>query len=155
MSTPLDALAGVPNAAAPRPNLLTGGQPAAAHFEALKAAGVETIVDIRDPMEPRPFDEPALMSRLGLRYVNVPVTAGNLDDETMDRALGAIRAAGDRPVLLHCASGNRTGGPLIAHLMLDRGASEETAVETAVRAGLRSAEVLQWAVDYAHRKAAG
>jgi hypothetical protein len=33
--------------------------------------------------------------------------------------------------------------------------SEDQAVETAMRAGLRGADVLEWGVDYARRKAGG
>ena len=82
MTNPLDALAGVANAAEPLPNLLTGGQPSMEHLEALKAAGVTVVLDIRDPMEPRPFDEVQTAENLGLEYLNIPVSAGTLDDDT-------------------------------------------------------------------------
>ena len=151
MSKPIDAIAGVPNAAAPLANLVTGGQPGPAHFEALKQAGVVVVLDIRSPMEPRPFDEPALLARLGMEYINVPVTGGNLDDPTMERILGVVRDNRERPMLFHCASGNRVGGAMIPHLMLDRGMSEETAVEAAMRMGLRGADLLEWGLDYVRR----
>ncbi len=148
MSNPLEAIAGVPNAAQPLPRLVTGGQPSAAHFEALQRAGVEVVLDIRDPMEPRPFDEPALVERLGMEYVNVPVTGGTLDDQTMTRILDVLRTNAARSVLVHCASGNRVGGPLIAHLLLDHGADQDDAIQTAMRSGLRGADILQWGLDY-------
>ncbi|MDX2060671.1 MAG: hypothetical protein SFV24_22860 [Gemmatimonadales bacterium] len=152
MSTPLEALAGVPNAAQPLPQVVTGGQPAPAHFEALKRAGVEVVLDIRDPMEPRPFDEPALVRQLGMEYVNVSVTGGSLDDGTMERILTVLRTNAYRPVLLHCASGNRVGGPLIAHLMLDHGATQDDAIQTAMRSGLRGADILQWGLDFVEKQ---
>ncbi len=151
MSNPLEAIAGVPNAAQPLPRLVTGGQPSAAHFEALQRAGVEVVLDIRDPMEPRPFDEPALVERLGMEYVNVPVTGGTLDDQTMTRILDVLRTNAARSVLVHCASGNRVGGPLIAHLLLDHGADQDDAIQTAMRSGLRGADILQWGLDYVER----
>jgi protein tyrosine phosphatase (PTP) superfamily phosphohydrolase (DUF442 family) len=152
MAAPLDAIAGVANASAPLPNLVTGGQPAASHLENLKDAGVEVILDIRDPMEPRPVDEPAAVAALGMEYLNIPVTAATMDDATMEKLLGVIRANAGRPMLFHCASGNRVGGPLIAHLMLDHGASEEAAIQAALRGGLRGAEVLEWGLDFVKRK---
>jgi protein tyrosine phosphatase (PTP) superfamily phosphohydrolase (DUF442 family) len=151
MPTPIEALAGVPNAAQPLPNLLTGGQPTAAHFEALARAGVAVVLDIRDPMEPRPFDEPALVERLGMKYLNVPVTGATLDDETLERILAAVRENAERPMLFHCASGNRVAGALLPILMLDRSLPEDQAVEAAMRIGLRGADVLQWGLDYSHR----
>ena len=154
MPTPLEALAGVPNAGAPLPNLITGGQPTSSHFEALKAAGVEVILDIRDPMEPRPFDEPTVVAALGMTYHNVPVSAGNLDDETLERILAIVRDNVDRSMLFHCASGNRVGGAMIPYLMLDKGLSEEAAIEAAMRMGMRGADLMEWGLDYTRRNPA-
>ena len=153
MTNPLDALAGVANAAEPLPNLLTGGQPSAAHLQALKTAGVKVILDIRDPIEPRPFDEVQTAKNLGLEYLNIPVSAGTLDDPTLERILAVVRANAGRPMLFHCASGNRVGGALLPHFILDHGMTEDTAIETAMRIGLRGADVLEWGLDYARRKA--
>ena len=153
MTNPLDALAGVANAAEPLPNLLTGGQPSAAHLQALKTAGVKVILDIRDPIEPRPFDEVQTAKNLGLEYLNIPVSAGTLDDPTLERILAVVRANAGRPILFHCASGNRVGGALLPHFILDHGMTEDTAIETAMRIGLRGADVLEWGLDYARRNA--
>lgn len=155
MSTALEALAGVPNACQILPQVVTGGQPSAAHFEALGAAGAGIVLDLRDPMEPRPLDEPALVRRLGMEYVNVPVSAATLDDVTLARILAVLRGAGDRTVLVHCGSGNRVGGALIPFLKLDHGLEEEDATAQVMRVGLRSAELKEWGVDYARRHALG
>ena len=57
MST-FDALAGLTNACQATPNIVTGGQPTAEQITAFKKAGGAVVLDIRDPMEPRPMDEP-------------------------------------------------------------------------------------------------
>lgn len=155
MLSALPALAGVPNAAEPLPGLLTSGQPGPNHFQALQQAGVKTVIDIRDPMEPRPFDEPALVRTLGMEYVNISVRQGALDDAVMESVLDAIRRHAGEPLLLHCASSNRVGGVLIPYLMLDQGMAEEDAVATAMQIGLRGADLLEWGVDYAQRKTGG
>lgn len=154
MPTPFDALARVPNACQILPGIVTGGQPSAADLRQLGEAGGGIVLDLRDPMEPRPFDEPAVARQAGLEYVNVAVGAGGLTDVTLDRILGVLREAGDRPVFVHCTSGNRVGGALLPHLMLDHGMEEEDAVGQAMRVGLRSAELLEWGTDYARRKRA-
>jgi protein tyrosine phosphatase (PTP) superfamily phosphohydrolase (DUF442 family) len=151
VATPLDALAGVPNAAQPLPRVLTGGQPGPGHLAALAAAGGEVVLDVRDPMEPRPFDEPAAVRSAGMEYVNVPVGHAGLDDALMERVLEVVRANAGRTLLFHCASGNRVAGPMIAHLMLDHGMDEEQAVAAGMRMGLRGADVLEWGLDYARR----
>jgi protein tyrosine phosphatase (PTP) superfamily phosphohydrolase (DUF442 family) len=155
MSSAVSALSGVANAAEPIPGLLTSGQPAAAHLEALGAHGVKTVIDLRDPMEPRPFDEPALVRGLGMTYRNVSVRQGALDDAVMDSALEAIRQSDDQPLLLHCTSANRVGGVLIPYFVLDKGMSEEAAVAAAMKVGLRGADLLEWALDYTQRKTGG
>lgn len=147
----LDTLANIPRASLPLPWLITAGQPSAAQFRDAQIAGVSLVIDIRDPMEPRPFDEAALVSSLGMRYVNIPVVAGALSDDIMDQLLAAMRSSDGKPAMLHCASANRVGGPLIAYLMLDQGIAETDAVQAAMRAGLRSAEIMEWGVGYAKR----
>ncbi|MEA2714220.1 MAG: hypothetical protein QOK27_2181, partial [Gemmatimonadales bacterium] len=145
------ALSGVANACQILPNVITGGQPNALQLRALKEAGGAVVLDIRDPMESRPVDEPALVKQLGMEYVNIPVRAGSLDDATLDRILAVLRGAGERTVFFHCGSGNRVGGALIPYFMLDQGVEEEDAVDQAMRVGLRSAEILEWGLSYARR----
>jgi protein tyrosine phosphatase (PTP) superfamily phosphohydrolase (DUF442 family) len=153
MPTPLEAVQGTVNATQPLPHLVSCGQPDLTHLESFKAAGGTAIIDLRAPHEPRSFDEPAAAERLGLRYARFPVGPTPLTDALMESILGAIRAEAGQLVLLHCASANRTGGPLIAHLVLDHGFEEADAIAVATRSGLRSPEILSWGVDYARRHA--
>jgi len=152
MPTPLDAIAGVANACQATPTLVTGGQPELRHLEALKAAGASLVLDIRDPMEPRPIDEPQAVRKLGMEYVNIPVRHGALNDEPLTRILDTLRDAGGKTVFLHCASGNRVGGALLPYFMLDQQAEEEAAIDQAMRVGLRSVDLLEWGLSYARRK---
>jgi protein tyrosine phosphatase (PTP) superfamily phosphohydrolase (DUF442 family) len=154
MTTPIDALQGVVNANQALPNVVTAGQPGPEHFRALKAAGVEVVLDTRAPTEPRGFDEPALMRELGFEYVLIPITDQTLTDETLGRITETMRANADRQVLVHCASGNRIGGALVPYLMLDQGFTEDDATMAALRIGLRAAHLLHWGLDYvrSHRE---
>jgi hypothetical protein len=77
--------------------------------------------------------------------------AGGMIVLDLRRILAVLRGAGDRVVLVHCGSGNRVGGALIPFLMLDHGLEEEDAVGQAMRIGLRSAELMEWGLDYARR----
>jgi protein tyrosine phosphatase (PTP) superfamily phosphohydrolase (DUF442 family) len=152
MPTALQALGRVPNACQILPNVVTGGQPGTADLEAFRESGGGIVLDLRDPMEPRPLDEPATTQRLGLEYVVVPVTAGTMTDATLERIHQVLRQAGDRPVFVHCGSGSRVGGALLPHLMLEHGLTEEDATSQAMRIGLRSADLLEWGLEYARRK---
>ena len=151
MPTVFQAVSGVANACQILPNVVTGGQPTAEQLKALKAAGGDIVLDLRDPMESRPVDEAALVRELGMEYVNIPVQAGSLDDTTLEHILGVLRAAGDRTVFFHCGSGSRVGGALIPYFIIDQGLEEQDAVDQAMRVGLRSAEYMEWGLEYARR----
>jgi protein tyrosine phosphatase (PTP) superfamily phosphohydrolase (DUF442 family) len=152
MPTAFEALARTPNACQLLPNLVTGGQPSTADLEAFRAAGGGIVLDLRDPMEPRPLDEPETARRLGLEYVVVPVSGGTMSDSTLERIHGVLRESGDKQVFVHCASGSRVGGALLPYLILDQGLVEDDAITQAMRVGLRSAELMEWGLDYARRK---
>ena len=155
MTTALQAVSGVANACQILPSVVTGGQPNAAQLRALKEADGGIVLDLRDPMEPRPVDESAVVRELGMEYVNVPVRAGALDDSTLERILAVLRGSGERTVFVHCGSGNRVGGALIPYFMLDQGMDEQDAIDQAMRVGLRSAEMMEWGLDYARRHQEG
>jgi len=107
---------------------------------------------MREPMEPRAFDEPALVRELGMEYKLVPVGPHTMSDTTLETLRNTLAGAGERPVFIHCGSGNRVGGALIPVLMLDQGMDEEDAVDTAMRVGLRSAELMEWGLGYTRRQ---
>lgn len=151
MSSAFQALSGVANACQILPNVISGGQPTAEQLKALKAAGGDIVLDLRDPMEPRPVDEAALVRELGMEYVNIPVRAGSLDDTALEHVLAVLRRAGDRTIFFHCGSGSRVGGALIPYFILDQGLEEQDAVDQAMRVGLRSAEYMDWGLEYARR----
>lgn len=151
--TPFEAVSGVANACQVLPNIITGGQPSAEQLQALKQAGGGIVLDLRDPMEPRPVSEPELVRELGMEYANVPVTAGTLNDKTIESILEVLRKAGDKTVFFHCGSGNRVAAALIPYFMLDEKMAEEDAINEAMRVGLRSSEMLEWGLDYARRHA--
>ena len=152
--TPFEAIRGVPNACQVLPAVVTGGQPTREHLEALAKTGKVTVVDMREQMEPRGFDEPALVRELGMEYKLIPVGPHTMSDTTLQMLRTALAEAGERTVFVHCGSGNRVGGALIPVLMLDRGMEEEDAVDAAMRVGLRSAELMEWGLGYTRRQRA-
>ncbi len=154
MTNPFEALSGVTNACQILPNVVTGGQPSAEQIRAFKSAGGDIVLDVREPMEPRPVNEADTARAAGLEYVNVPVSAGVLNDATMERILGVLRSAGEKQIFFHCGSGNRVGGALIPYFIIDLGMEEEDAISQAMRVGLRSSEMMEWGLDYARRKKA-
>jgi protein tyrosine phosphatase (PTP) superfamily phosphohydrolase (DUF442 family) len=152
--TPFEAIRGVPNACQALPTVVTGGQPTPEQLKDLASTGSAIVVDMREPMEPRGFDEPALVRELGMEYKLIPVGPHTMSDTTLATLRSTLAGAGERTVFIHCGSGNRVGGALIPVLMLDQGLEEEDAVDAAMRVGLRSAELMEWGLGYTRRQRA-
>src|SRR3989442_10457631 len=105
MSHLLDAIAGVPNACEPIPGIVTGGQPASEHLAALKRAGCEVVIDIREAMEPRPFKTPDAVLQAGLEHVSIPGGHGPVGDPTFGLLLDRVRhLPGKRSAFAHRSS---------------------------------------------------
>ncbi len=132
-------------------DVVVGGQPREAQLEALAAAGYRTIVDTRHRAEPRGFDEEALVKRLGMTYVNIPMVSPVVPDRDFQRLRRILQEPARRPAALHCASGNRVSGLLIPWLILDEGKTADQALHVASAAGLRNGYLAQQALDYAGR----
>jgi protein tyrosine phosphatase (PTP) superfamily phosphohydrolase (DUF442 family) len=152
MSHLIDAFSGLPNAAEPVAGWITGGQPTEQQLKAFKAAGGEVVLDNRDPMEPRGFDEPATVRAAGLEYISLPIVHGAVTLDTMKRMHEMAKRLAGRTTLMHCSSGNRTSAGLIPYLMIEQKIEEEDAVEMAMKGGLRSAELMELAVEYARNQ---
>lgn len=142
----------VPFGREPWPGVIAAGQPRSSDWARLAEAGVATVVDIRESWEPRGHDEAAAVEAAGLRYVRIPFGHGHIPDATFDRVREVMREQDDAPVVVHCASGNRVGAALLPWWILEHGLDEDTALQTAVRAGLASRALAVTALDYARRK---
>ena len=154
MPTTFQSLEGVPNACQLLPNVITGGQPSSTDLQSFRDSGGGIVLDLRDPMEPRSLDKrpPPRATRDWDARV-IPVSAGTMNDATLERVHEVLRQAGERPVFVHCGSGSRVGGALLPYLILEHGMTkEEDAIAQAMRVGLRSADLMEWGLDYARRK---
>ena len=112
------------------------GQPTARALSELKAQGVTTVVNLRTPEEMTrnvPFDEPALVKELGMRYVFLPVR-GTAEypyaPATLAQFAEAVRTANGK-VLLHCTVAWRASHLWAAYLIKDRGIAIESALANA------------------------
>lgn len=106
------ARAGLPalaHARSPERGIVVAGRLAPADAARLREAGVRHVIDLTPDAETPGFDEAAAVAAAGLGYANLPLagaadlTYGNV------RAFHALLGTAPRPVLVHCASGNRVG----------------------------------------------
>lgn len=131
-----------PNATSPEPGVLLAGQPTGEQVQLAAEDGYKTLIDLRMPEEPRGFDEVEAARLTGLVYVNLPVNPVTLDQATIDRFLATMKKA-QRPVLIHCGTGSRTGALWYAWLVLERGKTPAAALAEAKAAGLRQPELTE------------
>lgn len=137
----LDPAQLLPNGKLPFPDLLTGGAPAAADgYAALAAAGYRTYVDLRPESEAGAEAEAAARAA-GMEYVRIPIAGAKDLDRDAARALDAILdAPGRPPVVLGCASGNRSGALLAVRGYWLEGLSPAAALELGRRGGMTRLE---------------
>jgi uncharacterized protein (TIGR01244 family) len=117
-------------------DVFVGGQPTERGLREMRAQGVTTVVNLRTPEEMRrdvPFDEPALVTQLGMKYVYLPVR-GNEEypytPETVSKFSAALRSAQGK-VLLHCTIGWRASHLWAAYLIKERGIPVDSALANA------------------------
>ena len=87
----------------------TGGQPKLEHLEKLKAEGVKSIINLRQPSEHRAAEEEAKAKELGLKYFNIPVAYGNPNEEQVAEFLKITDDPENRPAFIHCTAAIRVG----------------------------------------------
>jgi uncharacterized protein (TIGR01244 family) len=131
--------------------IFLASQPSVDDLEQAKMGGIQTIINQRPDGENKDFDEGQVVRGLDLHYAN-PAWNGpdQLTDEVLDQTRRLLREA-KRPILIHCASANRTGTTWLAYRVLDEGLSLEEATVEAERVGMRSEEYERIVVDYISR----
>ncbi len=127
---------GITNAVEAEPGLIIAAQPTAAQIKAAGKAGFHTVFDLRSRVEDRGFDEEKVTGKAKMAYTNVEVTPDALTQSKVLFFLMMLREA-ERPVLLHCSTGNRAAALYYSWLVLEKGMPEEQALVQAQAAGLR------------------
>lgn len=137
-------------------DIYLGGQPSPKDFsDAARDGSLRSVLNYRRAEESTGFDEPALLAGLGLEYHHLPYNgAAELTDEVFDGTFRIIESA-PRPLMIHCASGNRVGAVWMAWRQLRDGYTEEEALAEARRAGLRSEAYVEVARRYVERRRTG
>ena len=130
----------LPNAKRPEPDVLAGGQPSAESLAAAQSAGFKTVINIRGEGEAGTGREEA--EALGMTYVALPIAgAGDLNAENA-RAFAELLANAERPVIVHCGSGNRVGGLFALKAHYVDGHEPQEALDIGLAAGLTSLETV-------------
>ncbi|GAB6195344.1 protein tyrosine phosphatase family protein [Lysobacter xanthus] len=126
--------------AEPSPGVYAAGRLAPTDVDALARAGVRGVIDLSLDTETPDFDEAAAVRGAGLRYDALPVKGA--DGLTRERVVAFDRLLRDarRPVLVHCASGNRVGAMAALRAGWLQGRDLEAALAEGRRWGLKGLE---------------
>ncbi len=129
------ALEGVPNLYQVTDNLYRSAQPNAAGFKALAAAGVQTVVSVRQTVNDVPHGKDT-----GIAFARIPMKSRYVAENGGWRVVRSLRAvyAGmeQGPTLIHCHHGaDRTGLIVALYRILSQGWTREAALAELIDGG--------------------
>ena len=111
-------------------NLLTSGQPTAEQFQAVRAAGVQTVINLALPTSSNALvDESSLVQSLGMDYIPIPVIWEHPTRANLEQFLAAMKAQAGRKVLVHCAANMRVSAFMALYRVLELGWEKEKALK--------------------------
>jgi len=128
----------LPNAKAPVPGVLVGGQPTQEQLQQAADLGYKTVINLRGVAEHSEWDEEALVESLGMRFLSVPIEGKpGLTEDNARAFVEALEAAGPGPMLIHCGSGNRVGGIFALKAFFIEGKTPEESLALGEQFGMR------------------
>jgi protein tyrosine phosphatase (PTP) superfamily phosphohydrolase (DUF442 family) len=143
------ALAVLPCAAheGPAPNrvdisarLATSGQPTKAFLETLKAQGYEVVIYLAPPTVPDAIaDEPKIVGRQGLVFVNIPIVWEKPTAADFDGFTRVMKAFEGRKVYVHCQMNFRASSMVFLHRVITLKEPPERAWESVQKAWVPNA----------------
>jgi len=103
----------IPNFGVVTPFLLRGAQPSREGFAALKAAGVKTVINLRDGKKDIESEKTAVEA-LGMKSVSIPLSVfKTVKDDDMERFLKIVNDPKQQPVYVHCRQGQDRCGTMV------------------------------------------
>lgn len=131
----------IPNARVSTAGLLVGGQPTAEHLKAIQEAGYQTVISLRTENERGDEGEPALVERLGMKFVSIPVAGpSGLTPENARALSKALDEQDALPAVVHCRIGERAAALLgLEAFVVDR-VTPSAAIDLAKQLGMKKLE---------------
>lgn len=103
----------IPNFGIVTPFLLRGAQPSEQGFTALKAAGVKTVINLRDGKKDI-VNEKDIVEELGMKSISIPLSVfKTVNDEHIDKFLKVVNDPKNQPVYVHCRQGQDRCGTMV------------------------------------------
>lgn len=130
----------VADAVSPAAGIIAAGRLTPIDIARLQNAGIRHVIDLTPDAETPDFEEAEAVRAAGMIYSNLPVRgAADLTDSNV-RAFDVMLGEAQRPVLVHCASGNRVGAMAALRAAWVEGRPIEEAIAIGKSWGLTSLE---------------
>lgn len=140
-TAPAKAELSLPNQKQPFEGVVTGGQPDDADYQAAADQGFKTVVSLRAMGEGGEAEGRAKAAGLGMKVVHIPMQgAAGLTEENAKALAEVLADASKKPLIVHCASGNRVGALFALKAFHVDGKSKDEALVIGKAAGLTSLE---------------
>jgi protein tyrosine phosphatase (PTP) superfamily phosphohydrolase (DUF442 family) len=131
----------------------TGAQPTDQAYGKLATSGFRSVLSLRAGNEGIDLGkERSLVERNKLRYFDIPVVSSAPKVEQADEFLRLVKDKTNHPMLINCSSANRVGAFMTIFRVVVQGWSEDKALDEAIRIGLKSNELKNFAKDYIAEK---
>ena len=105
-----------------RPNLLTSGQPKDAQYDAIRASGVELVINLTsDRASDYNRDEKAIIESLQLRYIHIPVPFDHPTRTDLDHFFEVMDHNKSKKILVHCARNMRVSSFVFLYRVIRNG----------------------------------
>ena len=114
-----DPLAAIAHYLPLSPRLATAGQPTAEQLAAIHAAGFAVVINLALPTSPQALaDESAIVERLGMDYVAIPVAWETPSLIDVERFFAVMDHSANRPKFVHCAANMRVSAFVYLYRLL-------------------------------------
>ena len=112
----------------------TSGAISSGGVQKLKEEGFKTIIDLRTKNEGVAQERKEVESS-GMSYINIPVTGEGINDQQL-ASFTEVMENIEKPVLIHCGSGNRVGAMWTTY-QLSKGVALNEAVSQGRKMGMK------------------
>ena len=135
----------LPNLHQPRLMIFTAGQPTSVGYRLLRQMGVMTVINVLPEQECDP-GERTMVAGNNMVYFSHPFDPTSLNKETVVQ-FGKLIKNVEKPVLVHCSTGNHVGGLWFAFRVLIEKAPVDIAISEGRQIGMKPEmedAVLRW-----------